>query len=99
MAALPTRRPRPPPTTRSPRTRSRGAPPRSLKDGLDLSLRRRALHILDQLGERHPVGRCGERVRRFALEVAVHDALGAELVERGDRRRPLPRSFFLLWLG
>jgi hypothetical protein len=40
-------------------------------------------HVLDQLGERHPVGRRGERVRLLAHEVAVHEVLGAELLERG----------------
>ena len=57
MAALPTRRPRPRPPTRAPRGSLVRAELRhvALKD-LDLGRRRRARHVLDQLGERHPVG-------------------------------------------
>jgi hypothetical protein len=81
MAALPTRRPRPRPPTRAPRGSLVRAELRhvALKD-LDLGRRRRARHVLDQLGERHPVGRRGERVRFLAHKVAVHEVLGAELL-------------------
>ena len=51
-------------------------------EDLDFRHRLGARHILDQLGERHPEGRRGQDVRRLAQEVAVHDVLEAELVER-----------------
>ena len=60
----------------------------ALKD-LDLGRRRRARHVLDQLGERHPVGRRGERVRLLAHKVAVHEV--AFLVTAYDRERSRKR--------
>ena len=84
MAALPTRRPRPYLVLLRRRDLLELVRAEllhvSLKD-LDLVHRPRARHVIDQLGERHPKGGGGERVRRIAHEVAVYEVLGVELVE------------------